>query len=65
MDSERRLMNSENGGVTMEQLKGILNAFLELIEKLVGDNESLKGIIDTLKKFFADATEATDETAGA
>ena len=49
----------------MEQLKGILSAFLELIEKLVGDNESLKGIIDTLKKFFADATEATDETAGA
>ena len=36
----------------MEQLKGILNAFIELIEKLVGDNESLKGIIDTLKKYM-------------
>ena len=58
-------MNFENGGVTMEQLKGILNAFLELIEKLVGDNESLKGIIDTLKKIFATATESKDETAGA
>ena len=35
------------------------------IEKLVGDNESLKGIIDTLKKIFATATESKDETAGA
>ena len=49
----------------MEQLKGIFSALIELIEKLVGDNESLKGIIDTIKKFFAKAEEATDETAGA
>ena len=55
-------MNFDNGGVTMEQLKGILSAFLELIEKLVGDNESLKGIIDMIKKFLGSVTEPKDET---
>ena len=49
----------------MEQLKGMFSALIELIEKLVGDNESLKGIIDTIKKIFATATESKDETAGA
>ena len=46
----------------MDQLKSILNTFIELIEKLVGDNESLKGIIDMIKKFLGNVTEAKDET---
>ncbi len=46
----------------MDQLKGILNTFIELIEKLVGDNESLKGIIDMIKKFLGSVTEPKDET---
>lgn len=36
----------------MEQLKGILDAFIEFIERLVGDNESLKGIFDTVRKIL-------------
>ena len=46
----------------MDQLKGILGALVELIEKLVGDNESLKGIIDTVKQILG-KLEVTEETA--
>lgn len=46
----------------MDQLKGILSAFMDLIEKLVGDNESLKGIIDTVKQILG-KLEVTEETA--
>ena len=46
----------------MDQLKGILGALVELIEKLVGDNESLKGIIDTVKQILG-KLDATEETA--
>ena len=46
----------------MDQLKGILGALIELIEKLVGDNDSLKGIIDTVKQILG-KLDATEETA--
>ncbi|MBR6313124.1 MAG: hypothetical protein IKR49_00600 [Clostridia bacterium] len=46
----------------MDQLKGILGALVELIEKLVGDNESLKGIIDTVKQILG-KLDATEEPA--
>ncbi len=36
----------------MEQLQAILTAFVDFITKLAGDNESLKGIFDTLKSIL-------------
>ena len=46
----------------MEQLQGIFTAFVELIEKLVGDNDALKGVIDTIKKIIGSLTGAAEET---
>ena len=46
----------------MEQLKDIFSAFVELIEKLVGDNDALKGIIDTIKKIFGALNGNAEET---
>ena len=46
----------------MEQLQGIFAAFVEMIEKLVGDNDALKGVIDTIKKIVSALTGKTEET---
>ena len=46
----------------MEQLQGIFAAFVEMIEKLVGDNDALKGIIDTIKKIFGALNNEPEET---
>ena len=45
----------------MEQLQGILTAFVDFITNLVGDNESLKGIFETLKSILGQFVK-TEET---
>ena len=47
----------------MDQFKGILGALIELIEKLVGDNDALKDIIDTVKKILGSFDTAAEEPA--
>lgn len=45
----------------MDQLKGIAEALIELVQKLAGDNESLSKLFDTVKAIFDKFTK-TEET---
>ncbi len=47
----------------MEQLQAILTAFVEFITKLAGDNESLKGVFDTLKSILDQFIKTEDTPA--
>jgi len=47
----------------MEQLQSILTAFVDFVTKLVGDNESLKGIIDAIKGILANFTKTEEKPA--
>ena len=49
----------------MDQVKGIMAALVELIEKLVGDNDALKGIIDTVKKILGSFDDTAAEEPAA
>ena len=46
----------------MEMVKGFFSALAELLEKLAGDNDALKGVIDTIKKIVSALTGKTEET---
>ncbi len=49
----------------METVKGVFDALVELVGKLVSDNDQLKKILDTVKEIFAKLTDGKTENSAA
>ena len=47
----------------MEIVRGIMTAFVEFIEKIAGDNEALKNVMETIKQIFSTLTNDQKEPA--